>query len=58
MSLIIISALMPLVPGVPITNAIRDILAGQLLSGLSKGVEASITAFAIGAGVAIVLMFL
>ena len=49
---------MPLVPGVPITNAIRDILAGQLLSGLSKGVEASITAFAIGAGVAIVLMFL
>ena len=51
---IIISAVMPLVPGLHITNAIRDLLAGHLVSGLSKGVEAIITAFAIGAGVAVV----
>ncbi|MCE4955856.1 threonine/serine exporter family protein [Macrococcoides caseolyticum] len=53
---IIISAVMPLVPGVPITNAIRDMMAGQLLAGTSKGVEAALTAFAIGAGVATILI--
>ncbi|MCH4984863.1 threonine/serine exporter family protein [Macrococcoides goetzii] len=53
---IIISAVMPLVPGVPITNAIRDMMAGQLIAGISKGVEAALTAFAIGAGVATVLI--
>jgi uncharacterized membrane protein YjjB (DUF3815 family) len=45
---------MPLVPGILITNAIRDLLAGELLAGMSRGVEAALTAFAIGAGVAIV----
>lgn len=53
---IVICAVMPLVPGVPITNAIRDMMAGQLLAGTSKGVEAALTAFAIGAGVATILI--
>lgn len=53
---IIIAGVMPLVPGVLITNAIRDLMASQLLAGIAKGVEASLTAFAIGAGVAICLM--
>jgi uncharacterized membrane protein YjjP (DUF1212 family) len=52
---IIISSVMPLVPGVLITNAVRDLMAGHLLSGTSKGAEAFLTAFAIGAGIAIVL---
>lgn len=56
LSLITIASVMPLVPGVLITNAIRDLMAGQLLAGISKGVEAALTAFAIGAGVAIVLL--
>ena len=43
---------MPLVPGLSITNAVRDLMAGHLLSGLSKGAEAFLTAFAIGAGIA------
>lgn len=47
-----------LVPGILITNAIRDLLAGELLAGMSRGVEAALTAFAIGAGVAIVLLLL
>lgn len=51
---IIIGSVMPLVPGVLITNAIRDLMAGHLVSGLSKGAEAFLTAFAIGAGVAVV----
>lgn len=53
---IIIASVMPLVPGVLITNAIRDLMASQLLAGTVKGVEASLTAFAIGTGVAVCLM--
>lgn len=51
---IIVASIMPLVPGLLITNAVRDLMAGHLVSGLSKGAEAVLTAFAIGAGVAIV----
>ncbi|MBU8878030.1 threonine/serine exporter family protein [Bacillus sp. FJAT-29790] len=51
---IIIASVMPLVPGLLITNAIRDLMAGHLVAGLSKGVDALLTAFAIGAGVAVV----
>ncbi|MCH1625931.1 threonine/serine exporter family protein [Fredinandcohnia quinoae] len=52
---IIIGSVMPLVPGLLITNAVRDLIAGHLVSGLSKGAEAFLTAFAIGTGVAVVL---
>jgi uncharacterized membrane protein YjjP (DUF1212 family) len=54
---IIIGSVMPLVPGLLITNAVRDLMAGHLVSGLSKGAEAFLTAFAIGAGIAFVLSF-
>ncbi|GGE29368.1 membrane protein [Pullulanibacillus camelliae] len=52
MDKIIIGSVMPLVPGLLITNAIRDLMAGHLVSGLSKGAEAFLTAFAIGMGIA------
>ncbi|MEH7222326.1 threonine/serine exporter family protein [Bacillus sp. JJ1566] len=52
---IIIGSVMPLVPGLLITNAIRDLIAGHLVSGLSKGAEAFLTALAIGTGIAVVL---
>lgn len=55
---VIIGSVMPLVPGLPITNAIRDLMAGHFISGLSKGVEATLTAFAIGAGVALTFTFI
>lgn len=58
MDKIIIGAVMPLVPGLPITNAIRDLMAGHLVAGVSKGVEALLTAFAIGAGVALIFVFM
>ncbi|WP_299091256.1 threonine/serine exporter family protein [uncultured Metabacillus sp.] len=54
---IIIASVMPLVPGLLITNAVRDLMAGHLVSGISKGAEAFLTAFAIGAGVAVVFSF-
>jgi uncharacterized membrane protein YjjP (DUF1212 family) len=49
---IIIGSVMPLVPGLHITNAVRDLMAGHLVAGLSKGAEAFLTAFAIGSGIA------
>lgn len=52
---IIIGSVMPLVPGLLITNAVRDIMAGHFTSGIAKGTEAFLTAFAIGAGIAVVL---
>ena len=45
----IIGAIMALAPGVVITNFMRDIMAGDMLSGLSKFAEALLT----GAGIAL-----
>jgi len=53
---IIIGSVMPLVPGLLITNAVRDLMAGHLVSGISKGAEAFLTAFAIGSGIAVVFV--
>ncbi|OPA74365.1 hypothetical protein BVG16_24545 [Paenibacillus selenitireducens] len=53
---IIIGSVMPLVPGLLITNAVRDLMSGHLVSGLSKGAEAFLTAFAIGTGIALVFI--
>ena len=54
---IIIGAFMGLVPGVAITNFMRDILAGDLFSGITKLAESLLTATAIalGAGIALSL---
>ncbi|KAB7670650.1 threonine/serine exporter family protein [Bacillus sp. B1-b2] len=50
---IIIGSVMPLVPGLLITNAVRDLIAGHLVSGISKGADAFLTASAIGTGIAV-----
>lgn len=55
--MIIIGSVMPLVPGVPLTNAVRDLLAGHILSGSARVVEALLTAVALGMGIACVLRF-
>lgn len=52
---VIISALMPLVPGVCFTNAIRDIFVGDYISGGSRMFEALVTALSLSIGVGIVL---
>ena len=46
----IIGVIMLLVPGVAITNAIRDSIAGDLVAGLARGADAVITAAGISAG--------
>lgn len=50
-NLIIISSIMPLVPGVAITTAIRDVLHGDYQSGTVRAAEAFIIATAIAVGV-------
>jgi len=55
---IIIGSVMPLVPGLLLTNAIRDLMAGHLVASLSKGADAFLTSISIGAGVAVVLALL
>lgn len=55
---ILIGALMTLVPGLAITNALRDLFMGDLLSGIVRMCEAMLTAIALGGGVGLVLKFL
>lgn len=46
----IVGTIMLLVPGLAITNAIRDVIAGDYLSGVVRGAEAFLTAIAIAVG--------
>ena len=52
---IIIGTIIILVPGVSITNAIRDSITEDFLSGISRGMEAVIIALSIAFGVGITL---
>lgn len=56
--LIITGAIMALVPGLVITNFMRDIIAGDMISGLSKLAEALLTGtgIALGTGLALSLI--
>lgn len=50
-NIVIISAIMPLVPGVIFTTAVRDTLNGDYSSGVTRMLEAVVTALAVAAGV-------
>ena len=52
----IVGAIMPLVPGTAITNAIRDTLRGDYNSGIARGLEAFVTALSVALGVALGLL--
>jgi uncharacterized membrane protein YjjP (DUF1212 family) len=54
MDTIIIGSIMILVPGLAITNAIRDTIAGDLVSGVSRSVEALFIAIAIASGTSVI----
>ena len=51
MNLTIIGGIMPLVPGVAITNALFDTLHGDYLSGAARGLEALVIALGIVLGI-------
>ncbi|SJX69061.1 hypothetical protein FM131_05730 [Weissella confusa] len=48
---IIVSSVMPLVPGVALTNSLREIMAGHMISGTVRALDALLIAAAIGGGV-------
>ncbi|MCL1950400.1 MAG: threonine/serine exporter family protein [Turicibacter sp.] len=52
---VIIGTIMPLVPGVALTNAVRDLMAGDLVAGQAKMTEAVLTATCIALGIGIPL---
>lgn len=51
--LLIVSAIMPFVPGAAITNAVFDTLHGDYLSGIARAGEAFVIAAAVAAGIGI-----
>ena len=53
---VITGAIMPLLPGLAATNAVRDTMRGDLVSGMARTTEALLSAVLIAAGVAIALM--
>ena len=52
---IISGTIMLFVPGVAITNSIRDFLSGDMLAGLARMVEAVLTAVSLAAGAGLIL---
>jgi uncharacterized membrane protein YjjP (DUF1212 family) len=52
---VIIGAITLFMPGVAITNAARDLLSGDMLSGVARSAEAFVTAVAIAGGVGVAL---
>lgn len=57
LDLLIIGTMIPLFPGIALTNALRDLIAGDLVAGMSRGVEGGLTALAVAVAAAIVLSF-
>ena len=55
LSSIMIASIVPLFPGIQITNAMRDILSGDILSGIIGIMSAIFTAVSIAIGVVLVL---
>ena len=53
-----IAALMLLAPGISFTNSIRDIIAGDFISGISRGAEAVAVGVALAAGSGMILSIL
>ena len=57
MELIIAGSIMPLLPGVALTNGIRDTLQGDYVSGAARLVEAFVTAASLAVGIGAGLAF-
>lgn len=55
LSIIIVSSILPFVPGVSLTNSIRDAINGDLISANSRGMEAILIAISLAIGVAAAL---
>ena len=58
LDLVIIGGIMPIVPGVIFTTAMRDTLNGDYTAGVSRGLETGVVAFAVAVGVALAYVIL
>ena len=56
--LIIAGAVMPFVPGIALTNAVRDIMTNHINSGMSKLFESLLITLALGAGTSVALVLM
>ena len=52
----IIGAIMPLIPGVAFVNSVRDIAAGDYISGTIRMIDAIVTASGIAIGVGVTIL--
>lgn len=57
LDLVVIGAIMPLVPGMSFTTAMRDILYGDYISGMGRMIEAIVIALGIATGAGIAIWF-
>ena len=57
LSNMIIGAIIPLIPGVPFTNGIRDLANEDYIAGVTRLLDAMLTFFCIALGVAFAFMF-
>ena len=56
--LVIAGAVMPFVPGIALTNAVRDIMTNHINSGMSKMFESLLITLALGAGTSVALVLM
>lgn len=54
-TMLVVGAIMPLLPGVSFIKGIRDLISGDLMSGVARAFDAGVTAVSIACGVGIVL---
>lgn len=57
LTIIVLSSIMVLIPGLSFTNALRDIVAGDYLSGISQIFEAFLISVSISVGTCLILLF-
>ncbi len=53
---VIIGNIMSIIPGIGLTNALRDLFAGDSIAGMLRSIEAALTALAIAAGYFLVVI--
>lgn len=54
-TMLIVGSIMPLLPGVSFIKGIRDLISGDLISGVARAFDATVTAISIACGVGIIL---
>lgn len=55
LDMIIVGSIMPLLPGVSLTNGVRDFISGDLIAGMGRVCEAIVISISIAIGVGVIL---